>query len=110
MTGEQKGQCIGRIERQKQKGTLFNYSSTASSKKQVVLQSLNFTYTANGKRQIQAENFSKQKMSRQNKLKTILMDKKFLKASNLCVEIMNSERQVKGKLGHVVQIHVCRLT
>ena len=109
MTGEQKGQCIGRIERRKQKGTLFNYSST-SSKKQVVLESLNFTYTANGKRQIQAENFSKQKMSRQNKLKTILMDKKFLKASNLCVEIMNSERQVKGKLGHVVQIHVCRLT
>ena len=25
MTGEQKGQCIGRIERRKQKGTLFNY-------------------------------------------------------------------------------------
>ena len=111
MTGEQRGQCIGRIERRKQKGTLFNYSSTASSKKQVVLQSLNFTYTpANGKRQIQAENFSKQKMSRQNKPKTIRMDKKFLKASNLCVEIMNSERQVKGKLGHVVQIHVWRLT
>ena len=109
MTGEQKGQCIGRIERRKQKKTLFNYSST-SSKKQVVLESLNFTYTANGKRQIQAENFSKQKMSRQNKLKTILMDKKFLKASNLCVEIMNSERQVKGKLGHVVQIRFCRLT
>ena len=109
MTGEQKGQCIGRIERRKQKGTLFNYSST-SSKKQVVLESLNFTYTANGKRQIQAENFSKQKMSRQNKLKTIRMDKKFLNASNLCVEIMNSERQVKGKLGHVVQICVCRLT
>ena len=110
MTGEQKGQRVGRIERRKQKGTLFNYSSTASSKKQVVLESLNFTYTANCKRQIQAENFSKQKMSRQNKLKTIRMDKKFLKASNLCVEIMNSERQVKGKLGHVVQIHVWRLT
>ena len=76
----------------------------------MVLESLNFTYTANGKRQIQVENFSKQKMSRQNKLKTILMDKKFLEASNLCVEIMNSKRQVKGKLGHVVQIRVCRLT
>ena len=109
MTGAQKGQRIGRIERRKQKGTLFNYSSTAS-KKQVVLERLNFTYTANGKRQIQAENFSKQKMSRQNKPKTIRMDKKFLKASNLCVEIMNSERQVNVKLGHVVQIHVCRLT
>ena len=76
----------------------------------MVLESLNFTYTTNGKRQIQVENFSKQKMSRQNKLKTILMDKKFLEASNLCVEIMNSKRQVKGKLGHVVQIRVCRLT
>ena len=51
MTGEQKGQRIGRIERRKQKGTLFNYNSTASSKKQVVLERLNFTYTANGKRQ-----------------------------------------------------------
>ena len=30
--------------------------------------------------------------------------------SNLCVEIMNSKRQVKMKLGHVVQIRVCRLT
>ena len=26
------------------------------------------------------------------------------------VEIMNSKRQVKGKLGHVIQIYVCRLT
>ena len=30
--------------------------------------------------------------------------------TNLCVEIMNSKRQVKGKLGHVVQIRVFRLT
>ena len=28
--------------------------------------------------------------------------------TNLCVEIMNSKRQVKEKLGHVVQIRVCR--
>ena len=28
----------------------------------------------------------------------------------LCVEIMNSKRQVMEKLGHVVQIRVCRLT
>ena len=30
--------------------------------------------------------------------------------TNLCVEIMNSKRQVRGKLGHVVQLRVCRLT
>ena len=29
---------------------------------------------------------------------------------NLGVEIMNSKRHVKRKLGHVVQIRVCRLT
>ena len=38
------------------------------------------------------------------------MDKKLHETSNLCVEIMNSKRQVKMKLGHVVQICVCRLT
>ena len=31
------------------------------------------------------------------------MDKKLGKTTNLCVEIMNSKRQVMGKLGHVVQ-------
>ena len=36
------------------------------------------------------------------------MDKKLLETTNLCVEIMDSNRQVKGKLGHVVQIRVCR--
>ena len=29
---------------------------------------------------------------------------------NLVVEIINSKRQVKRKLGHVVEIRVCRLT
>ena len=38
------------------------------------------------------------------------MDKKLRETANLCVEIMNSKRQVKMKLGHVVQIRVCRLT
>ena len=32
-------------------------------------------------------------------LKTILMDKKLLETTNLCEEIMNSKRQVRGKLG-----------
>ena len=36
-----------------------------------------------------------------------LMDKKLRETTNLCVEIMNSKRQVEGgKLGHVVQIRV----
>ena len=31
------------------------------------------------------------------------MDTKLREINNLCVEIMNSKRQVRGKLGHVVQ-------
>ena len=38
------------------------------------------------------------------------MDKKLRETTKLYVEIMNSKRQVKEKLGHVVQIRVCRLT
>ena len=38
------------------------------------------------------------------------MDQKLRETTNLCVEIMNSKWQVKGKLGHVVQIRVCRST
>ena len=38
------------------------------------------------------------------------MDEKLRETTNLCVEIMNSKRQVMGKLGHVVQLRVCRLT
>ena len=38
------------------------------------------------------------------------MDKQLPETTNLCVDIMNSKRQViaKGKLGHVVQIRFCR--
>ena len=64
-----------------------------------------YVYGKNGKRQIQDEKFSKQKMSRYKQLKKILMDK-----TNLGVEIRNSKRQVKRKLGHVVHIRVCRST
>ena len=58
-----------------------------------ILENLSFTYTANGKRQIQVESFSKQKMSRQKQLKTILMDKKLHETTNSCVEIMDSKRR-----------------
>ena len=73
-----------------------------------VLESLSFTCIAKGKRQIQVENLSKQKMSRQKQVKTILMDEKLREITNLGVEIMNSKRQVKRKLAHVVQFRVCR--
>ena len=38
------------------------------------------------------------------------MDKKLRESTNLCVKIMNSKQQVKGKLGHMVQIRICRQT
>ena len=38
------------------------------------------------------------------------MDEKLFETTNFGVEIMNSKRQVKGKIGQVVQIRVCRLT
>ena len=38
------------------------------------------------------------------------MVKKLRDTTNLGVEIMNSKQQEKGKLGHMVQIRVCRLT
>ena len=38
------------------------------------------------------------------------MDINLRETTNLGVEIMNSKRQVKKKLGHVVQICVCCLT
>ena len=38
------------------------------------------------------------------------MDKKLRETTNLSVEVMNSRRQEKGKLGHVVQTRVCRST
>ena len=50
-----------------------------------------FKYHVQGKRQIQVENFSKQKMSRKQ-LKTILMDEKLRETTNVCVKIMNSKR------------------
>ena len=34
------------------------------------------------------------------------MDTKLRETANLCIELMNSKRRVKGKLSHVVQIDV----
>ena len=36
------------------------------------------------------------------------MNEKLRETTNLCVEMMNSKRQVKEKHGHVVHIRVCR--
>ena len=38
------------------------------------------------------------------------MVKKLRDTTNLGVEIMNGKQQEKGKLRHMEQIHVCRLT
>ena len=38
-----------------------------------------------------------------------MADKKLRVTTNLGVEMMNSKQEVKRKLGHVVQIRVCRL-
>ena len=38
------------------------------------------------------------------------MDKILRETTNLCVKTMNSERQVKGKLDHMVQIRISRKT
>ena len=38
------------------------------------------------------------------------MVKKLRDTTNLGVEIMNSKQQEKGKLRHMVQIRLCRLT
>ena len=37
------------------------------------------------------------------------MDKKLRETTNLCVEIVNSKQQVKGKRGHMIQIRICHL-
>ena len=62
------------------------------------IEGLSFTYTANGKRQIQVKNFSTQK---------IHMDKILRETTYLCVEMLNSRLQAKEKLSHVVQSWSC---
>ena len=70
------------------------------------IRELSFTYTANGKLRI----FQNRKWTDKNSSKQILMgDKKLPETTNLGLEMMNSKREVKRKLGHVVQIRVCRL-
>ena len=70
------------------------------------IRDLSFTYTANGKLRISQN----RKWTDKNSSKQILMgDKKLPETTNLGVEMMSSKREVKRKLGHVVQIRVCRL-
>ena len=64
------------------------------------LDSFSFMYRANGKRLIKVENFSEQKMSRYKQLEAILVDEKLREPSYLCVEVLNSKRQL---IGHVVK-------
>ena len=69
------------------------------------IRQLSFTYTANGKPRISQN----RKWADKNSSKQILMDKKLRETTNLGVEMMNSKRELKRKLGHVVQIRLCRL-
>ena len=67
-------------------------------------ESLSFTYTANvGFKLRISQNW---RWADRNSSKQFLWIKNCVKL-NLCVEIMNSKRQVNGKLGHMVQIRVC---
>ena len=50
------------------------------------------------------------KLADKNSSKQFLWIKKLHETTTSGVEIMNSKRQVMGKLGHVVQIRVCPLT
>ena len=66
------------------------------------------TFTANGKCQIEVENFSKYKMCSKEQPKTINCQRRNkLEATDFGVEVMNSiKAKVKEKLGDVAQIHV----
>ena len=83
---------------------------TSTSPKVTVLES--FKLHLYGKRQTSNSSweFLKIENEKMKTAKKILMDEKKLReTTNLCVEIMNSKRQAKGKLAHVEQIRVCRL-
>ena len=68
------------------------------------IRELSFTYTASGKLRIsQNRKWEDKNSSKQN----LMADKKLRETSNLGVEMMNSKREVKRKLGHVIQIRVC---
>ena len=68
------------------------------------------TLTGNGKREIQVDSISNKKIAGKNSSKQFLWIKlAWNNLFNFFVEVMNSKRQEKGKLGHVVQIHFCHL-
>ena len=68
----------------------------------------NFTYTANVRFKLRIS--QNRKWAYKNRSKQFLWKKRLCETTNLCVEVMKRKRQVKRKLGHVVQIRVCRLT
>ena len=74
-----------------------------------VLERLRFTFTAYG----QTANVSGEFLRIENKqLKKVQNDscgQNYHKTTYFCVEAINGKRKIRGKLGHVVQIHVCRL-
>ena len=67
------------------------------------------TYSANNKSQIQFKLRISQEKEQIKTAQKIVVDKKLRETNYLCEEMMNSKRQVKEELGHVLQIRVCRL-
>ena len=63
----------------------------------------------NGKRQTPDSSWEFLKTENEQ-IKTVQNDSYGQKIVHLCVEIMNSKQQVKGKLGYEVKIRVCRLS
>ena len=64
----------------------------------------NFTYTANVRFKLRIS--QNRIWAYKNRSKQFLWIKRLRETTSLCVEVMKSKRQVKRKLGQVVQIHV----
>ena len=70
------------------------------------------TFISKSKHEIKTENFSNRMNNKQIKVVQNNSYGLILKANvklPIFVDVMNSKRQVKGRLGHVVDIHVCCL-
>ena len=83
---------------------LFSYVRAKTRK------SLSFTYTANGNVRFTLRISQNRRCADKNSSKQFLWTKNCVKLIHLGVEIMISKRYLKRKLGHVVQIRLCRLT
>ena len=70
-------------------------------------ESLSLTYMANGRFKLRISQ-SRKRAAKNSWQQFLWRIKKMCETNTLDVEIMNSKRHLKRKLGHVVQIRVCR--